>query len=345
MPEIDRDRPLSGLDRAAALLMVLGEREASQILKHMEPGEIHQLAQAMASLPTMSEVDMAEVVEAFIETARNQPLSGVNKDAADHIHKLLVLSVGQERAGDIVARIEHMDRHSRGMESLRRASTEEIAAMVEEEHPQVTAIILSYLEAAKAAEVLALLPEQGRHEVIMRVANLADLSVTAAEEINTLIESHFSEQGLGAGTLGPSGGPESAGEILNLLRGSDQDQILSRIRASDAGLAEILEGQMFTFDDVVRFDDRSIQLLLGEIPGQSLKLALKGADEEMRERFFANMSTRAADMLRDDLEVTGPLRLREVEGAQREIVAIARRLIEAGTIALAGGGDGEELVY
>jgi flagellar motor switch protein FliG len=337
---------MSGLDRAAAVLLVLGEHEASKILKHMDPTDIHGLAQAMVSLPHMTEDVLLPILQDFINLARSRPLSGVTRDAAEHMQKLLVMSVGQERAADIVSRIQHLDRHSRGMEALRQADIEGVIDMVRDEHPQVTAIILSYLDVPKAAEVLGELPEAARADVIVRLANLQSIPTAAAQEITALIEAHFGHRGLtkvAEPTL--QGGPKAAAEIVSLLTGAVQEKIMGQIRTEDAAVAEAIENRMFTFDDLVAFDDRGVQALLAATPGQTLKVALKGADDAMRERFLANMSSRAAQMLKDDLEVLGPVRLSEVESAQRELVAVARRLVEAGTIALPGAEGGEELVY
>lgn len=339
--------PLSGLDRAAAVLLVLGEREASEILKHMEPGDIHELAQAMVSLPHLTEDVLLPILQEFIDVVRNQPLSGVARDAADHIHKLLVMSVGQDRAADIVSRIQHLDRQSRGRESLRQAEIQDIVDMVRDEHPQVTAIILSYLDVAKAAEVLGQLPEAVRSEVVLRLANLQSVPTAAAHEITALIEAHFGHRGLTKAAVEPptQGGPQAVAEIVSLLTGAVQETLMGRLRSEDAGLAEAIEKRMFTFDDLIKFDDRALQALLSGVPGPTLKVALKGADDAMRERVLANMSSRAAQMLKDDLEVSGPIRLSEVESAQREMVAVARRLVEAGTVVLPGAEGGEELVY
>jgi flagellar motor switch protein FliG len=301
----------------------------------------------MVSLPHMTEDALHPILQEFIDVVRNQPLSGVTRVAADHIHKLLVMSVGQDRAVDIVSRIQHQDRQSRGMESLRQAETQDILDMIRDEHPQVTAIILSYLDVTKAAEVLAELPDAVRSEAVLRLATLQNVPTAAAQEITALIEAHFGHRGLTKAVSEPiaQGGPKTAAEIVSLLTGAAQETIMGQLRTSDAAMAEAIEDRMFTFDDLVKFDDRALQALLSGVPGPTLKVALKGADDAMRERFMANMSSRAAQMLKDDLEVSGPIRLSEVESAQRAMVAVARRLLEAGTIALPGAQGGEELVY
>lgn len=345
MTEVRTVKSLNGVDRTAAFLMVLKEREAADILTHMDPGEIYQIANSMSNLPSVNKEQVQEIIQSFFMSANDVSGLGSNEDASGHIRKLLILALGHERANEVISRIKLLDRRSGGLDALRRKDPREIADMVRNEHPQVTAIIMSFLQAAQAANVLTHLSESMRQEVLIRVAKLEEVPVTATEEINSLIESHFSDDILTTSTSSGIGGPKTAANILNLFEGSMQENAMDQIRNNDMELAEVIEENMLTFDDLTRLDDRSIQALLSEVNAKDLMLALKGTGEASREKFLRNMSSRAADMMRDDLEVSGPVRLSEVETAQKEVVTSARKLIDAGTIALAGMGGGEELVY
>ncbi|MGB1109612.1 MAG: flagellar motor switch protein FliG [Gammaproteobacteria bacterium] len=345
MSEIKTITTLGGVDRAAAFLMILNEREAADILKHMDATEIYHLANAMSNLPSMTKDQVKEIVHEFINVAAHEPSLGNNKEASDHIRKLLILALGHEQANEVLSRIKVLDSRSGGLDALRRKDAREVADLVRNEHPQVTAIILSFMPAAHAASTLNYLPEHTRHEILIRIANLEDVPISATEEINSLIEAHFHDDMMSTQTSSGIGGPKTAANILNLFEGSMQESVMGAIHQSDGELAALIEENMLTFDDLTRIDDRAIQTLLGEVDTQALMLALKGAGEQEREKFLRNMSSRAADMLRDDLEVSGPVRLSEVETAQKEIVATARKMMENGTIAIAGVGGGEELVF
>ncbi len=345
MSEIKTVTSLGGVDRAAAFLMILNERQAADILKHMDASDIYHLANSMSNLPSMSKEQVQGIVQDFISVAQHEPQLGGNKEASDHIRKLLILALGHERANEVLSRIKILDSRSGGLDTLRRKDPREVADLVRNEHPQVTAIILSFLPAAHAADTLNHLPEEARHEILVRIAHLEEVPISATEEINALIEAHFSDDIVSTQTSAGIGGPKTAANILNLFEGSTQENVMGHIRDMDQELAGVIEENMLTFDDLTRIDDRSIQKLLSEVNTQSLMLALKGAGDMEREKFLRNMSSRAADMLRDDLEVSGPVRLSEVETAQKEVVAAARKLMEDGTITIAGVGGGEELVY
>ncbi|MGB0722235.1 MAG: flagellar motor switch protein FliG [Gammaproteobacteria bacterium] len=345
MSDIATMTTLGGVDRAAAFLMILNEREAADILKHMDATDIYHLANAMSNLPSMSKDQVRDIIQDFINQSVHEPSLGGNKEAAEHIRKLLILALGHEQASEVLSRIKVLDSRSGGLDALRRKDAREVADLVRNEHPQVTAIILSFMPAAHAAATLNYLPEHSRHEILIRIANLEDIPISATEEINALIEAHFRDDMLSTQTSSGIGGPKTAANILNLFEGSVQEKVMGEIHKNDNELAVLIEENMLTFDDLTRIDDRAIQTLLGEVDTQVLMLALKGTGEIERETFLRNMSSRAADMLRDDLDVSGPVRLSEVETAQKEIVATARRLMEDGTIAIAGVGGGEELVF
>ena len=335
---------LTGVERAAAFLLMLGEREASEILRHIEPTQIHTLASAMTTLPDLTPEQVRDIVVDFCQMAGQSSALGANSDAQRHIRKLLVLAMGSEKAGEVISRLSWLDRQAGGIESLANREPREIADMLRGEHPQAIATLLAYQESRLAGQVLKLLPASVQKDVVLRIATLENVSVAAMEELNALVLDHLNREDVGA-AASTIGGPKVAASVLNNLDGEVQTEILDGIKEHDEDLGVVIENSMFTFDDLMKSDDRAVQSLLAEVSSQVLCTALKGADDTTKEKFFGNMSKRAAEMLAEDLEVKGPVKLSEVEGAQREIVETTRRLIDAGTIVVGGIGGAEELVY
>jgi flagellar motor switch protein FliG len=216
-----------------------------------------------------------------------------------------------------------------------------VGDILRSEHPQIVAIVLSYLDADQAAEVLTVLPESARAEIVMRIATLDRVHPTALDELDQVLEKQFAGNGASK-TSGGFGGPKVAAEILNLV-GSTQEALIAAITKSDEALAQKLQDLMFVFEDLIEVDDRGMQELLREVPGDKLIIALKAADEKLKEKIFKNMSERAAQMMKDDLEARGPVRLSEVEAAQKEILVTARRMGEEGRLQM-GNKGGDEYV-
>lgn len=336
---------LTGIDRAAAFLLMLGEREASEILRYMEPADIHRVANAMTSLPNLSQQQVKQIVAEFCRAAGQVSALGPTADAQQHIRKLLVLALGQQQASEVISRVALLDRRAGGIESLARREPREIADMLRDEHPQVIATLLAYLDSRLAGQVLALLPGDAQKDILLRMATLENVPISAMEELNALVEGHLQRTEEAGGRSSVSGGPKVAAGVLNGLDSETKAEILESIKDFDEALGETIENSMFTFEDLLRIDDRAVQALLAEVSSQVLCTALKGADETAQSKFFSNMSRRAAEMLREDIEVRGPVRLSEVEAAQREIVETARRMMDAGTIVVGGIGGSEDLVY
>ncbi|MBT6273165.1 MAG: flagellar motor switch protein FliG [Chromatiales bacterium] len=334
---------LTGIERAAAFLLMLGEREASEILRHVDPSEIHLLAGAMSSLPDLTPEQVREIGLDFCKMAGQSSALGANPDAQRHIRKLLVLSLGKDQANDVISKLALLDRRAGGMDSLARREPREIADMLHGEHPQAIATLLAYQEPRVAGQTLGLMDVEIQKDVLLRMATLENISLSAVEELNALVLDHLENEDVGA-SASQIGGPKVAASVLNNLDSAIQSEILDAIKAHDENLGEVVESNMFTFDDLIKIDDSAVQSLLAETSSQVLCTALKGADNASKEKFFTNMSKRAAEMLAEDLEIRGPVKLSEVEGAQREIVETTRRLIEAGTIVVGGMGGGEELV-
>ncbi|MFA5627384.1 MAG: flagellar motor switch protein FliG [Thiohalomonadaceae bacterium] len=326
---------LSGPERAAILMMAVGEEVATAIMKHMGPKEVQRIGEAMALTSNVSREQVEDVVSNFAQTFGDQTAIGVG--AEDYLRKILVNSLGEEKAAGLIDRIL-VGRSSKGLEALKWMEPRAIAEVVRLEHPQIIAIVLSYLDSDQAASVLSLLPENMRADILMRIASLDGIQPSALQELDEILDKQFSGA---TGSLKSSsvGGTKAAANILNFMDTSIEGAILERVSAVDNDLAQKIQDLMFVFDNLAEVDDRSIQALLREISSDTLIIALKGADNTVLDKILKNMSKRAAEMMRDDLEVRGPVRLSEVESAQKEILSIARRMADAGDISLGGGGD------
>jgi len=326
---------LSGAQRAAILLLTLGEQDAAEVLKHLSARDVQAVGTAMATLSNISRDQVEQVLNRLNEDIGRQTALGVGTE--EYIRKVLVSALGETKAGSLIDRIL-LGRSTKGLESLKWMESRAIAEMIGMEHPQIIALVLAHLEPDQAAEVIGYLPQRVRSDAVMRIANLDGVQPQALNELDEIMERQFS----GTSTKLKSasvGGLKAAAAILNAMETSRETELMSAIRTHDAGLSTKIEELMFVFDDLGDIDDRSMQTLLREVPSASLIVALKGAEASVREKIFANMSKRAADMLRDDLEVKGPVKLSEVDTAQKEVLQIARKLADAGQISLSASGD------
>jgi flagellar motor switch protein FliG len=332
MPEVNISK-ITGIERAAILLLSLGEQDAAAVLMHMGPKEVQKVGSAMATLSNVSKDQVAAVLQDFATTVENQTALGVGSE--DYIRKVLVSALGEDKAGGVIDRIL-LGRNTKGLEALKWMDPRAVAEIIRLEHPQIIAIVLSYLESDQSAEVLGHLPERTRPDILMRIAALDGIQPSALHELDEILEKQFS----GNTNVKSSsvGGVKAAANILNFVDSSQEGAIMDTIKEMDAEVGQKIQDLMFVFDNLIDVDDRGIQALLREVSSDSLLLALKGSDEGIKEKIFKNMSKRAAEMLRDDLEAKGPVKLSEVEGAQKEILAIARRMSEAGDIVLGGKG-------
>jgi flagellar motor switch protein FliG len=336
--ETSKAERLSGTDRAAVLLMSLGEDNAAGILKHMGPKEVQRIGTAMASLQSISRQDMNVVLQDFVKTVGEQTSLGIGSD--EYIRKVLTSALGDEKAGGVIDRILK-GRSSKGLEALKWMDARAVGDMIRMEHPQIIAIVLSFLDPDQAAEVLALMPESAQSDIVMRIATLDTVQPSALEELDQILEKQFT-----LNTAHPPaamGGVKNAANIMNFLDPTIESRVIEQIRKADAALGGSIQDLMFTFENLLDLDDRSVQSLLREVPGDRLVIALKGADDAVREKVFRNMSKRAAEMLREDLESKGPVRLSDVEAAQKEILGTVRRMADNGEIAI-GGRGGDEYV-
>ncbi|MET0935869.1 MAG: flagellar motor switch protein FliG [Luteibacter sp.] len=332
---VEQKEALTGAQRAAILLLTLGEEDAASILKHLGARDVQAVGTAMAALKNVSKEQVEQVLTRLQEDVGQHTSIGVGTE--EYIRRILVNALGENKAGGLIDRIL-LGRSSKGLESLKWMESRAIAEMIGQEHPQIIALVMAHLEADQAAEVIGYLPARTRSDVVMRIATLDGVQPHALNELDEIMERQFSGNSnkLKSASVG---GLKAAADILNAMETSREAELMATIRGIDTGLGERIEELMFVFDDLADLDDRSMQTLLREVPSARLITALKGADAAIREKIFANMSKRAADMLRDDLEVKGPVRLSEVDAAQKEVLATARRLADAGQINLAGGGE------
>ncbi|MHA7815442.1 MAG: flagellar motor switch protein FliG [Pseudohaliea sp.] len=324
---------LSGVDRAAILLMSLGEQEASAVLKHMGAREVQKVGNSMASLTGVKREQVSRVLDEFIATVDEKTSLGV--DADDYVRKVMQEALG-DKASNMIDRIL-LGRDSKGLESLKWMDPRSVAEMIRQEHPQIIAIVLSYLDSDQAAEVLGFLPERARPDVIMRIATLDGIPPSALSELDDVIQ----RQSSGSENVKSSsvGGVRTAAEILNLVDGVTEQGVLDSVKETDESLGQRIQDEMFVFENLIDIDDRSIQTILREVQSEQLIVALKGADQAIKEKLLKNMSRRAAEMLEEDLEAKGPVKVAEVEAAQKEILVTVRNLADQGQIELGGKGD------
>lgn len=335
------DKPMSKLskvDKAAILLLSLGETDAAQVLQHMGPKEVQRVGSAMAQMRNVHREQVEQVMGEFVEIVSDQTGLGVGADG--YIRKMLTQALGEDKAGNLIDRIL-LGGNTSGLDSLKWMEPRAVADVIRYEHPQIQAIVVAYLDPDQAGEVLGHFDHKVRLDIMLRVSALNTIQPAALKELNTILEKQFS--GNSNTTRTTMGGVKRAADIMNFLDSSVEGPLMDAIRDLDQDLSGKIEDLMFVFDNLSDVDDRGIQSLLREVSSDVLVLALKGADEAIKEKIFKNMSKRASELLRDDLEAKGPVRISEVESAQKEILTIARRMAEAGEIVL-GGKGGEEML-
>lgn len=323
-----------GLNDAAILLMSLGEEEAAEVFKHLSPKEVQKLGETIARMRGVSREKVDFVIARFTDDCAAQSL--LVEDASDYVKAVLRRALGDDKAALLLDRILQGGDVS-GIESLKWMDPISVAELLRNEHPQIVAAILVHLEFDQAAAVLMQLPERLRSEVVLRVATLEGIQPSALKDLNEVLYKVLA----GGDKIRKTslGGVKTAAEMINLLGGNADVAVLDTIRNYDADLAQKIMDKMFVFDDLVKLDDRSLQLVLREVASETLIVALKGGSMEVRDKILANMSMRAAAALREDLEARGPMRLSEVEAQQKEILKVVRRLADENQITLGGGPE------
>ena len=323
-----------GAHAGAILLLALGEEHAAEVFKHLSPKEVQRLGERMARLTTVSDAEFDAVLHRFENTVETQ--RSLVSDTGAYVSNVLKLALGEDKAGLLIDRIVQ-GRDVSGIESLKWMDPPAIAELIRNEHPQIIASILVHLDRDQASGVLTAFEERVRNDVVLRIATLDGIQPSALKELNEVLSKVLA----GGDRLRktPLGGAKTAAEILNFLGSALESSVLDSIREGNPELAHQIEDQMFVFHDLLKLDGKSIQTMLREIATDTLVVALKGAEPELREKILANMSSRAGEALRDDLEAKGPVRVTEVEAQQKEILKTVRRLAEEGQITLGGGEE------
>lgn len=323
-----------GLQDAAIFLMSLGEEEAAEVFKHFSPKEVQRLGEAIARMRAVPKEKVASVIERFTREAQSQSL--LVSDTDNYVRSVLKRALGDDKAALLIDRILQGGDVS-GIESLKWMDPISVAELLRNEHPQILAAILVHLDQDHAANILKQFSERTRNEVVLRIATLEGIQPTALKDLNEALYQVLA----GGDKIRKSslGGIKTAAEIINLLGTSLEASVIDAIREQDPDLAQKIMDKMFTFEDLLKLDNKSLQMVLKEVSSDQLVVALKGASQELRDKILSNMSSRAAEALKEDLESRGPVRLSEVEAQQKEILKIVRRLADEGQIVLGGGGD------
>lgn len=323
-----------GLQNAAILLMSLGEEEAAEVFKHLSPKEVQKLGEAIAKTRSITRERVDEVVGRFTNVAAAHSL--LVSDSGDYVRSVLKRALGDDKAALLLDRILQGGDVS-GIESLKWMDPLSVAELLRNEHPQIVAAIMVHLDYDQAADVLRHLTERQRNEVMLRIATMEGIQPTALKDLNEVL---FKVLAGGDKIRKASlGGVKTAAEMINMMGTVIEGTVLESIRSHDPELAQKIMDKMFVFDDVIKLDDKAIQMVLKEVASDALIVALKGAQPELKEKFLSNMSSRAAETLREDLESRGPMRLSEVEAQQKEVLKIVRRLADEGQIVIAAGAD------
>jgi flagellar motor switch protein FliG len=325
---------ISGDEKAAILLLSLSEEDAAGIIRHLEPKQVQRVGSAIARAKELSQDKVSAVHRAFLEDI--QKYTNIGMGSEDFMRNALVAALGEDKANNLVDQIL-LGTGSKGLDSLKWMDPRQVASIIINEHPQIQTIVLSYLEPDQSAEILAQFSERDRLDLMMRIANLEEVQPSALAELNEIMEKQFAGQaGAQAAKIG---GLKAAADIMNYLDNNIEGVLIEQMHEQDEDLATQIQDLMFVFENLAEVDDQGIQKLLRDVPQDVLQKALKGADDTLKDKIFKNMSKRAAEMLKDDLEAMPPIKVSDVEAAQKEILAIARKMADNGEIMLSGGAD------
>ncbi|MFZ3116764.1 MAG: flagellar motor switch protein FliG [Variovorax sp.] len=322
-----------GTRKSAILLMAVGEDRAAAALNLLPTAMVQELGVAMSKLAQVSRAELASVLREFRE--ETEQLSALHLGSSDYIRAVLKKALGEDRASDLLEDILKAEAPDSGIGRLNQLEASEVAELIRDEHPQILATLLVHLDRAKAAEVLEKLPTRLRHDVVVRVATFGGVQPAALKELTDVLTEMLSGEGLKRSRLG---GVRTAAEMVNLMNSANEEETIAHVRELDDTLAQRIVDEMFVFENLLGLEDRSIQRLLKEVESDSLIIALKGAPIELRDKFLKNMSNRAAETLREDIELRGPVRVSQVEAEQKTILQAARRLAEAGEIVISAPG-------
>ena len=325
---------LTGTQRAAVLMLLLGEQQAAEIIRYLNPKEVQALGAAMVSVADLSQEAVNAVLDEFVLTIKKQTNLGLG--TTDYVEKVLKRALGDDKAASVLNRIMP-GQSTKGLDILSWMDARSIAEMIFGEHPQVIAIILSVLEHQVAADVLTYLPDESRPEIMQRVASLETVQPSAMTELESIMKKQFSNNS--SSKSSSFGGVKAAARIMNLTKTELEASVMLGLNKLDADLTLRIQDNMFTFENLTTMDNRGIQVLMRNVDTDQLMIALKGATEAVKDKFFGNMSERARSMFKDDMEAKGPMRITDVEEAQKKIMRTARKLADAGELMLGGGAD------
>ena len=325
---------LNNTQRAAVLLLALDEDSAAEVFKHLSAREVQEVSQEMAKLGNISHDQMRQVLDDFYD--ESEQFAALNLYSSDHIRSVLTKALGNERASSLLEDILEQNGANSGIDALNLMEANIVSEMIRDEHPQIIATILVHLERRQAADVLEYFDDKLRNDVVLRIATFSGVQPAALQELTEVLGGMLDGQNLKRSKMG---GARTAAEILNLMNSSAEETVIETVRAHSEDLAQKIIDEMFLFENLLDVDDRGIQLLLKEINTNALMVALKGSDEKLKEKFLRNMSTRAATLLREDMEASGPIRVSQVESEQKAILQVVRRLADSGEIVLTGGDD------
>ncbi|WP_417349995.1 flagellar motor switch protein FliG [Ferrimonas sp.] len=329
---------LNGIEKTAILLLSLSESDAAQVLKNLEPKHVQKVGMVMAGINNFSQDKVTAVHRLFLEQIKK--FSSIGLNSQEFVRKALTQALGEDKAGNLIDQIV-MGHGATGLDSLKWMDARQVANIIQNEHPQIQTIVLSYLEPDQAAQIMSQFTERVRLDLMLRIANLEEVQPAALQELNDIMEKQFAGQA--GAQAAKMGGLKAAANIMNYLDTGVEGQLMESIRDTDEELGQQIQDLMFVFENLADMDDRAMQVILRDLQQEVLIRALKGADDQLKEKILSNMSKRQAELVRDDLEAMGPVRISEVEAAQKEVLAVARRLADAGEIML-GGAGGEEFL-
>ena len=325
---------LTGTEKSAVMLMTLGEDQAAEVFKHLNPKEVQQLSMAVSNMRQISNNELAEVLTEFEESAIQ--FAALNINTNDYLRSVLIKALGEERAASLLEDIFDKQESTSGIESLNYMEPQTVADIIRDEHPQIIATILVHLKRNLAADVLELFDERQRNDIMLRIATFGGVQPAALAELTEVLNNLLDGQNLKRSKMG---GVRTAAEIINLMKNQQEESVIDAMRDYDGELAQRIIDEMFLFENLIEVDNRSIQRILQEVANDSLVIALKGSNQALRDHFLNNMAVRAAEIVRDDLESRSPVRMSQVETEQKAILMIVRRLAEKGEIIIGGGDD------
>ncbi|MEQ6887221.1 flagellar motor switch protein FliG [Halomonas sp. CS7] len=331
---MSKRQEISGARRSAILLLALDEDSAAEVFKYLSPSEIQEISTEMARLDQVSHDEMRLVLQAFSD--ETEEFIALNLNSSEHIRSVLTKALGSDRASSLIEDVLETSGTGSGIDALNLMEASMVAELIRDEHPQIIATVLIHLDRHQAADVMALFDDKLRNDVVLRIATFSGVQPAALQELTEVLTNMLDGQNLKRSKMG---GARTAAEILNLMNSNQEEAAIETVRSHSEDLAQKIIDEMFLFENLIDLDDRSIQMILKEIDTNSLVVALKGAPETLMDKFMRNMSQRAADLMREDMEARGPIRVSQVETEQKTILQVVRRLADGGEIVLSGGDD------